>query len=93
VGSTVVTTESANLRIRPSREAEVVVELSQGTQATVTGEVEEAEGLRWVPVRVTTPDGELQGYVAVDFVDSADPAIYGSRNDYSLVIRRELKRQ
>jgi hypothetical protein len=69
----VITTEIANLRRTPSREAEIVAELSQGTTAIVINEVVEAEGLRWVPVRVTTPNGDLEGYVAVDYIDPVLP--------------------
>ena len=74
VGSSVVTTEAVNLRVSPSRQAELVTELAAGTVATVTGPVEQAQGLNWVPVTVETPDGTLAGYVAADFITPAEPA-------------------
>lgn len=74
-GSTVVTTEAVNLRVSPSRQAELVTELAAGTVATVTGPVEQAQGLDWVPVTVETPDGTLAGYVAADFITPAEPAV------------------
>ncbi len=75
VGSTVITTEAVNLRAGPSRQAELVTELAVGTVATVTGPVEQAQGLNWVPVTVETPDGTLAGYVAADFITPAEPAV------------------
>lgn len=75
VGSTVVTTEAVNLRVSPSRQAELVTELAAGTVATVTGPIEQAQGLNWVPVTVETPDGTLAGYVAADFITAAEPAV------------------
>jgi hypothetical protein len=70
-GATVVTTDAVNLRATPSRQGDILAELAPGTSLTVTGAVERAQGLDWVPV--TTAEG-LSGYVAADFVVPAAPA-------------------
>ncbi len=69
VGTTVVTVDVVNLRTAASRQAEVVTELAAGTALTVTGVVEEGQGLVWVTV--ATADGTLAGYVAADFLTQA----------------------
>ncbi len=66
VGTAVVTTDAVNLRVGPSRQAEVVTELTAGTLLTVTGAAEQGQGLVWVPV--ATADGALAGYVAADYL-------------------------
>ncbi len=67
-GTTVVTIDAVNLRVAPSRQAEVVTELAAGTVLTVTGPTETSEGLAWVPV--ATSDGTA-GYVAAEFLAAA----------------------
>jgi uncharacterized protein YgiM (DUF1202 family) len=73
VGRTVVTKETTNLRVGPSRQADIVGELSADTEAEITGPVERAQGLDWIPVTVTTPEGSVNGYLAVDVVKLAEP--------------------
>ncbi|MDP9440692.1 MAG: SH3 domain-containing protein, partial [Actinomycetota bacterium] len=68
-GTTVVTNDVVNLRTGASRQADIVTELAAGTLLTVTGAVEQAQGLVWVPV--VTADGTLAGYVAADFLAPA----------------------
>jgi hypothetical protein len=75
VGSTVVTADTVNLRVSPSRQADIVIELAEDTVATVTGPIEQAQGVNWVPVTVETPDGTLAGYVAADFITPAELAV------------------
>ncbi|MDP9355047.1 MAG: SH3 domain-containing protein, partial [Chloroflexota bacterium] len=67
--TTVRTVTAGNLRAAPSRQAAIVTVLAAGTELTVTGATERAEGRTWVPV--VTPDGRLTGYVAADFLAPA----------------------
>lgn len=70
-GSTVVTTDVVNLRAVPSRQGDILQELSAGTVLTVIGPAEEGQGVIWVPV--TTAEG-VTGYVAADFIAAAESA-------------------
>jgi hypothetical protein len=73
VGTTVVTKETANLRVGPSRQADIVLELNADTEAEITGPVERAQGVDWIPVTVTTPEGSVNGYLALDVIKLAEP--------------------
>jgi hypothetical protein len=67
--ATVTTVAAVNLRAAPSGEAAIVTVVAAGTELTVTGATERAEGRAWVPV--ATPDGRFAGYVAADFLEPA----------------------
>ncbi len=63
-----ISADGVRLRSSPSTGGAVVAELAQGIEVIVTGDPVEAEGLRWLPVRVAD-DSETAGYVAEQFVE------------------------
>lgn len=63
-----VTQDGVRLRSAPSTNGEIVAEADQGAELVVTGAAEEAEGLRWLPVRVEG-DPPIEGYIAEQFVE------------------------
>jgi hypothetical protein len=66
-GSTIVVTDDGvRMRAQPSKSAEIVEELTQGTELTVTGPSGRADGLTWYPVE--DPATGKAGYVAADYV-------------------------
>jgi hypothetical protein len=70
-GTKVVTTEDlVNLREEPSTSSDVVEEMGEGTELTVTGAPVEGDGLTWYPVE--DPETNDEGYVAQQFIDRAD---------------------
>lgn len=62
----VVTDDGVRMRSEPSTDAEIVAELPQGTELTVTGPAGEADGLTWYPVE--NPATGDTGYVAADYL-------------------------
>jgi hypothetical protein len=66
-GTTVVVTDDGvRMRAEPSTDAEIVAELAQGTELTVTGPSGEADGFTWYPVE--NPDTGDSGYVVADYL-------------------------
>ncbi|MEA2513139.1 MAG: hypothetical protein QOJ59_2626 [Thermomicrobiales bacterium] len=66
-GTTVVVTEDGvRMRAEPSTDADVVEELAEGTELTVTGPAGAAGGITWYPVE--NPANNNAGYVAADYV-------------------------
>lgn len=65
----VVGDDPVNLRADASASAEIVAELSSGTELVITGEMETADGYDWYPVEVTAT-GEA-GFVAQEFIEPA----------------------
>lgn len=63
----VVGTGDAGLNVRAdaSTEAEVVDSVPDGTELTITGESQQADGFTWWPVDT----GEVTGFVAEDFIE------------------------
>jgi hypothetical protein len=68
-GTTVLVTGTGeaglNIRTSATTEAEVVDSVAEGTELTVTGESQQADGFTWWPVEV---DG-VTGFVVADFVE------------------------
>jgi hypothetical protein len=64
----VVTSEGVNFRREPNTTDEPIRQLDNGEELTVTGPLQEAEGIQWYPV--VDANGE-EGYVAADFVEPA----------------------
>lgn len=64
-GKATVTDDGVNLRSKPSTSGEVVATLSAGTEVTVTGASDDAEGYTWWPIETT--DG-TKGWIAGDFL-------------------------
>ncbi len=62
----IVTDDGVRMRAEPSTDAEIVAELDQGTELTVTGPAGEADGFTWYPVE-NPATGDV-GYVAADFL-------------------------
>jgi len=62
--------DRVNLRAEPSASGEIVAELAQGTELTVTGAAVEADGYVWYPVMVN--DSNQTGYVVADFLSPVD---------------------
>lgn len=60
-----VTEDGVNLRSKPSTSGDVVATLSAGTQVTITGPSDAAEGYTWWPIE--TADG-TKGWIAGDFL-------------------------
>jgi uncharacterized protein YraI len=54
------------MRAAPSTGAAIIAELARGTTLTVTGAVEEGDGLTWYPVE--DPATGQTGYVAADYL-------------------------
>ncbi|HEY7032961.1 MAG TPA: SH3 domain-containing protein [Thermomicrobiales bacterium] len=66
-GTTVVVTDDGvRMRAQPSTSAEIVEELAQGTELTVTGPSGQADGLTWFPV--ADPATGKAGFVAADYL-------------------------
>jgi hypothetical protein len=68
-GTVVVSEDVVNLRKSPSTSADIVEELHQGDQLTVTGAPVSGGDYEWYPVKDTTND--KSGYVATKFVEPA----------------------
>lgn len=66
----VVGTGEAGLNVRAdaSTEAEVAGSIPDGTELTITGESQEADGFTWWPVDT----GEITGFVAEDFIELSE---------------------
>lgn len=60
--------EGLNVRESASTEAEVVNSIADGTEITITGESEQADGFTWWPIDT----GEITGYVADDFIELSE---------------------
>lgn len=60
--------EGLNVRAEPSTEADVVGSIADGTELTITGESEQADGFTWWPI----DSGELTGFVAEDFIELSE---------------------
>ncbi|MCC6790777.1 MAG: SH3 domain-containing protein [Thermomicrobiales bacterium] len=70
-GAKVVTTEDlVRLRESPSTEGEIVADMAEGTELTVTGAPEEGDGFTWYPVE--DPETGDEGYVVAQFIEPAD---------------------
>lgn len=64
-GKATITDDGVNLRSKPSTSGEVVATLSAGTEVTLTGTSDDAEGYTWWPIE--TSDG-TKGWIAGDFL-------------------------
>jgi hypothetical protein len=64
-----LTEDLVNLRSEPSASAEIVAELAQGSELTITGASVEADGYTWYPVMVNGTDET--GYVVADYLAPA----------------------
>jgi hypothetical protein len=64
-----LTEDQVNLRTEPSSSGEIVAELEQDTELTITGASVEADSHVWYPVMVN--DTGETGYVVADFLSSA----------------------
>ena len=70
VGAPVITnTDTVNLRGEPTTEGELIEQLGEGTELTVIGGPEEADDFTWWQVTVDESDGEVEGWLAADFID------------------------
>lgn len=70
-GTTVrIIEDEVNMRSAASTSGEVVEVLPSGTELTVTGPPEEADGIVWYPVREL--ESGLAGYVAQQFIEPVD---------------------
>ncbi|MDQ3467345.1 MAG: SH3 domain-containing protein, partial [Chloroflexota bacterium] len=71
-GTIVIVNENGvRLRSSPSTTSDVVAELDQGRELTVTGPPEEGDGIVWYPVQAND-DEAVTGYIAEEFVATAD---------------------
>ena len=59
-----------NLREEASTDSEIVDELAPGTQMEITGELVEADGYAWYPVKIANSGDE--GFVAAEYLVPAE---------------------
>jgi hypothetical protein len=70
-GTTVVTNEDlVRLRDEPTTDGEIVAEMPEGTELTVTGAPVEGDGFTWYPVE--DAESGAKGYVVAQFIEPTD---------------------
>lgn len=67
-GDVVSTTDTVNLRDQPTTSGNIITSLDPGTQLTITGSPQQADGYTWYPVKDVNGD---EGYVASDFLQAS----------------------